>query len=89
MDPADDVADFLRLALVAAGGAQRVVEHDDPLGAADLFDQVLAFRVVDAPDLVVVMKSATRLWCGTKRKPSRSNSKRSASGLPLWSARGA
>ena len=31
-----------------------MVEHDDPLGAADLLYQLLAFLVVDAADFVIV-----------------------------------
>ena len=58
MHPADDVADLLALALPVAGGAQGVIEHDDPLGAADLFNQRLAFRVVDPPDFVLIEEIA-------------------------------
>src|SRR5437016_7387156 len=54
MDAADDVADLLGFALLVAGGPQRVIEDDDTLGAAHLFYQRLAFRVVDPPDLGVV-----------------------------------
>ncbi len=54
--PADDVADLLRRALILAGGAQRVVEHDDPPGAADLSDQRLALRVINSADLVLVVE---------------------------------
>ena len=45
---AHDLADFLLLAERIVGGAQRVVEHDDALGAALRFDQRLHLGIVDA-----------------------------------------
>src|SRR5205814_2852156 len=56
MHAADDVANLLVLALFVAGGAQRVIEHDDALGAADFLYQRLTFRVVNAADLVLVVE---------------------------------
>ena len=85
VDPADDVADFLRLALRRSLAVRSVWSNTTTrLAPLTCFDQLLAFRVVDPPDLGVVVKSATWVRCGTKRKPSRSNSNRSASGRPLW-----
>src|SRR5207253_4730162 len=54
----DDVADLSCLTLLGAGGAQRMVEDDDALRAADAFDERLAFRVVDAPHLGIVEEIA-------------------------------
>src|SRR3954465_348112 len=69
---ADDVADFLGFALPVAGGAQGMVEHDPPFGAADLFYQRLAFRVVDPPDLVLVEEIADlRLVPDKPKAPAR------------------
>ena len=55
-----DLADFLGLAQFVVGGAQRMVEHDDALGAALGFDQCFHLRVVDAADFVVVEEIADR-----------------------------
>jgi hypothetical protein len=56
MNAADDLADLLRLAQRVVGSAQRVVEHDDALGAALGFDQRLHLRVVDASNFTLVVE---------------------------------
>ena len=56
MHAAHDFADFLGLAQFVIGGAQRVVEHHDALGAAFGFDQRFHFRIVDALDLGLVVE---------------------------------
>ena len=55
---AHDLADFLRLAQLVVGGAQRMVEHHDALGAALGFDQLDHFRIVDPPDFILVVEIA-------------------------------
>jgi hypothetical protein len=53
VDAADDVADLAGFALLLAGGAQRVVEYDDTLGAAHVFDQRFALGIIEAPHLIL------------------------------------
>ncbi len=48
------LADFLLFAERIVGGSQRVIEHDDPPGAALGFDQRLHLRIVDAPEFSLV-----------------------------------
>ncbi len=55
---AHDLADFLGLAQLVVGGAQRMVEHDDALGPALGFDQLDHFRIVDPPDFILVVEIA-------------------------------
>ena len=56
MDPADRIADFGGLAQCFVGGAQSVVEDDDPMGAALRHHQPLHLRVIDPADLVLVVE---------------------------------
>ena len=56
MNTADDLSGPLRLAYFVVGSAERVVEHDDALGAALAFDQRFHLRIVDPPDLILVVE---------------------------------
>ena len=54
MRPLHRLPDFALLAYGVVGGAQRVIEHHDAVGAALGFDQLDYFRVIDPLDLVDV-----------------------------------
>jgi hypothetical protein len=64
--------------------AYGVIEDEYPVGTSRSFDQPFRFRIVDVPDLVLVIEVLYRTFLPNEREPSRSSETVSLIGRTSW-----
>jgi hypothetical protein len=64
--------------------AYGVIEDEYSVGTSRSFDQPFRFRIVDVPDLILVIESSTEFFCRTSANLSRSSETVSLIGRTSW-----